>query len=70
MAADERTPVLEVRMAEAYRAGVAAVKDRQPRASCPHARDAEDPQERVFALMWLRGWSAGNPVDLDADLPE
>lgn len=70
MAAEARIPVFEARMAEAYKAGQAAVEAREPRSACPHDGDAEDPRERVLALMWLRGWTAGNPVDLDAALPE
>lgn len=51
-------------MADAYRAGQAALRARQPRSANPHRSDAEDPRERVLALMWWRGWSAANPVRL------
>lgn len=63
-------PVLEVRMAAAFRAGRQAVQKRKPLSECPYDRESEDSRERVCAIMWLRGWTAGNPVDLDAALPE
>ena len=38
-------------MADAYAAGKAAVAARKPRATCPHRPDADDPRERVLAII-------------------
>lgn len=59
--------MLETDMAAAYRDGKTAVAARKPRSANPHNRDATDARERVLALMWGRGWSAGSPIVLPGD---
>lgn len=47
--------------ADAYRAGRAAARTREPRRN-PYRGDAPTALERVLARMWARGFSAGNPM--------
>lgn len=61
---------LEMRMVAAHQAGRDTATDKRPRVN-PYDGSAATAVERVLAVMWARGYSAGNPVDLDAplDLP-
>ncbi len=57
--------VLEMRMVEARDMGRDTAIARKPRVN-PWKFDAELASERVLSIMWARGFSEGNPVDLDA----
>lgn len=53
--------VLEARMAAAYKDGRDSARGREYRHN-PHRGDASTAVERVLAVMWARGYSAGNPM--------
>ena len=55
--------VLEARMAAAFNDGRDTARAREPRVN-PWRGDADTAVERVLALAWARGYSAGNPVRL------
>lgn len=59
--------ILEARMAQAYRAGQRAARERQPWDSNPHSGTAESATERVLSISWRRGYSSQTP-ELPADL--
>lgn len=59
---------LEMRMLAAHEAGRDTAVEKRPRVN-PYDGSAITAVERVMAMMWARGYSAGNPVDLDAELP-
>lgn len=59
---------IEQQMVVAYREGLSAARAGQVRASNPHDPGAETAVERVLALMWVRGYGVGNPVEDDADI--
>jgi|tagenome__1003787_1003787.scaffolds.fasta_scaffold18591920_2 hypothetical protein len=56
--------VLEARMSAAFRDGRDTAQAWEPRRN-PWRGDAEPAVERVLAIMWARGFSAGNPFTLD-----
>lgn len=58
---------IEGRMAVAYRDGIDAAQARKPRIN-PHDGASASTEERVLSVMWARGYSKGNPVDLEAEL--
>lgn len=60
--------ILEARMAQAYRAGQQAARDRQPWDSNPYSGIAESAVDRVLSISWRRGYSSQTP-ELPADLP-
>lgn len=59
---------VEGRMVAAYQAGHDAATGKQRRNN-PHDGLSPVTETRVLSVMWARGYSAGNPVDLDAELP-
>lgn len=52
---------VERRMAEAYTAGYRAAANETGETN-PHDGDARRATERVCAIAWTRGYSAGNPM--------
>lgn len=52
-------------MVRAHRQGRAAAQAGQPLTACPHNVDADTPQERALARMWLRGYDRVNPFPVD-----
>ena len=56
-------------MAQAYRAGQQAARDRQSWDANPHSGADESAVERVLAIAWRRGYSSQTP-DLPADLSD
>jgi hypothetical protein len=58
------TPVLEQRMSDAFKAGRASAAAGEPRTN-PWRGDSDNAEDRVLCTMWGRGYSAGNPVNLD-----
>jgi len=50
-------------MVAAYRDGRATAQGRQPRRNPWDSTDA-DVIFRVLAMMWARGYSAGNPINV------
>lgn len=61
--------ILEARMAQAYRDGQQAARDRKPWNANPHNGTADSAVERVLAISWRRGYSSQTP-ELPADLPD
>ncbi|MFR9803137.1 hypothetical protein ACL02T_12640 [Pseudonocardia sp. RS010] len=55
---------LPARMSAAHRDGEATAQAREPRRN-PWRGDAETAVERVLAVMWAKGFSAGNPFRLE-----
>lgn len=58
---NDRVPILERRMVDAYRAGRQCAESGQPRRN-PFDGAADTAEERVLSVMWARGYSAGNPM--------
>ncbi len=61
---------LEADIAAAYRAGRSAAHGGQPSSSNPHDARSALASERVSAKMWMRGYSAGNPMPDPEDPPD
>jgi hypothetical protein len=57
---------LEATMVAAAEEGRDAVRGKKPRSDNPYSLESDDPRERTKALMWLRGWSDANPMELGA----
>jgi hypothetical protein len=57
---------VEREMVDAYRAGEVAARSGQLVATNPFDAEATTARDRVQALMWMRGYGAGNPVEDDA----
>jgi hypothetical protein len=55
--------VFEAQAAAAYKDGYATAHNREPRRN-PHDGAASTAVERVLAVMWARGFTAGNPIRL------
>ena len=55
---------IPARMSAAYRDGEATAQAGEPRRN-PWRGDAETAVERVLAIMWARGYSAGNRFRLE-----
>lgn len=64
-----KTSSAEQQMVEAYRAGLTAARSGQVVSTNPYDPQAPKAVERVCALMWVRGYGKGNPVD-DFEDPE
>lgn len=61
---------LEAEIAVAYRAGRSAAHSGQRSTTNPHDARSALASERVFAKVWMRGYSAGNPMpDLEDPQP-
>lgn len=58
-----KTSPIELQMVEAYRAGLAAARSGAVVSTNPYDPKAGKAVERVCALMWVRGYGKGNPVD-------
>lgn len=60
---------LESEIVASYRAGRSAAQGSQPSSSNPHDARSALASDRVLAKMWMRGYSAGNPMP-DPDSPQ
>lgn len=51
-------------MRQALHAGRDAARAGESWRSNPHSGTADNPRERVLAVMWMQGYGLGNPVEL------
>lgn len=61
---------IERSMAAAYSSGHGAAKSGMKVTENPFDPSAKTAVERVQAIMWVRGYGTGNPVDPEADVTE
>jgi hypothetical protein len=55
-----------MKMSDAYRMGLVAARAGKTVSTNPFNPSDRLPSNRVQALMWMRGYGAGNPVEDDA----